>query len=116
MQVNDHEERKTQVKQKCEDSNSYNIPRSMGDVPSYGFGYGDDQVGITGENSKRKSGYIVQSTSNTSGGIISQLIKETQEQLAYHNQQVEFHQEQSQILEHKLKQLDKVYYQMKNNE
>ena len=116
MQLHDYQKRKTKITKKRQNSYVNNISGSMGDVQDYGSRNGNDQIRVSGENSKRTSRYIFKPISNSTGGIISQLRQEAQEQLAYHNEQIEYHQQQSRTLEDKLSQLDKVYYQLKNNE
>ena len=110
------QKRKTEVTTKYKDGYTQGDTGGLGKTEKFGYEYGDDTLGVGGENSSWKFGSLLKSISHSFGGIISQLIQEAQQQLAYHEEQIEHHQQQAEILKTKIKQLDEVYYQLKLNQ
>ena len=106
------QERQTTFSKKRKNGKPHCNSRSLGDVPGYGREHGNDSFRVIGENSQGYNRLIINPLPNSSGGIISQLIQETQQQLACHKEQINFHKEQVEILQQRLSQLDEVYYQL----
>jgi hypothetical protein len=94
----DSRERKTEVRQKRKNSKPEDIHRGLGTVPSSSSTFGDDQGGTSGEN-RNESVAFTDGRYSLDGGVVSQLIKDAEDELAFYKQQ-------AQKIENRLKQLN----------
>ncbi|MEH2236016.1 hypothetical protein [Nostoc sp.] len=78
-------------------------PRGMGAFPGTSSEYGSYEVGTSGEDSHKSNPVIAGgcTTNQISGKLVSQLIDETEKQLAYYEEQVE-------VLRDRLKELKQI--------
>lgn len=111
MELKDGENRKTKVNKGSKNSKSKSNLRSLGDVPVSSSEHGNYPIGIGGtySNQSDTTASGKQRLDEISGKLISQLIEETEKQLAYHQQQVE-------SLQTRLQELKEIYDVENNSE
>jgi hypothetical protein len=100
MEIKNGENRSSKVWQRSERSELESESRSVGTFPAVSAEYGSYQVRTGREDSNKSDTFISgeQSIGEISGKIISQLINETEKQLAYHEEQAEVLRERIQEL------------------
>ncbi|MEH2145311.1 hypothetical protein [Nostoc sp.] len=79
---------KTKVGQECEDSDFNSIPRGVGTLSTPSTKTRNEPFGTRRANSDQSNTFTINLGAGTAGGMASQLIEETQKQLAYHKTQV----------------------------
>ncbi|MEH2337598.1 hypothetical protein [Nostoc sp.] len=103
MEINNGRKRPSKVGQRDKGSESKGQSRSVGSLSEVGTEHGAFPLRTSGEDSDERDSYTSRSFSNNTipGKIISQLVEETEKQLAYHEQQAE-------ILRNQLRELKEV--------
>ncbi|BAZ49582.1 hypothetical protein NIES4103_21940 [Nostoc sp. NIES-4103] len=103
MEVNNAKNRSSEVRQRSQRSELKGKPRSVGAFSRVSTRDGSDQIGVGREDSNQSDTFISgeQSADQIAGKLISQLIDETEKQLAYHEQQ-------AQVLRQRLKELKQI--------
>ncbi|GAX46270.1 hypothetical protein NIES4075_72910 [Tolypothrix sp. NIES-4075] len=91
MEVKNGRKRTSQVGERSEGSKFEGQPRSMGAFPATSSGNGSYQVRTSGEDSNESNTPIAgeHAANQVTGKFVSQLIDETEKQLAYYEEQAE---------------------------
>jgi hypothetical protein len=91
METKNGRKRTTKIGQRDKRSKSKSQPRGVGTVSESGAEYGTIQIGASRKDSDQGNSDTRGSFSNNPipGKIVSQLVEETEKQLAYHEQQTE---------------------------
>jgi hypothetical protein len=89
MEIKNAKNRSSEKRESGHIRDSEGHTRIMGSTAPDGSEFGNDQIRVSGENSQQANSLV--SGAGTNGGIpgkiVSQLIKETERQLAYHRTQ-----------------------------
>ncbi|WP_445629065.1 hypothetical protein [Nostoc sp. DSM 114167] len=103
MEIKNGRKRSSEVRQRDQRSQFKSQPRSLGTLSETSAEHGAYSLGTSGEDSNKRDSHTSRSFTNSSipGKIISQLVDETEKQLAYHEEQAE-------ILRNRLKELKEV--------
>ncbi|MDZ8135137.1 MAG: hypothetical protein RM049_07510 [Nostoc sp. DedQUE04] len=103
MEIKNGRKRSSEVRQRNKGSQFESQSRSMGTLSETSAEPGTYSLGTSGEDSNKRDSHTSRSFTNNSipGKIISQLVDETEKQLAYHEEQAE-------ILRDRLKELKEV--------
>ncbi|BAY74166.1 hypothetical protein NIES25_05760 [Nostoc linckia NIES-25] len=103
MEIKNGRKRSSKVRQGDERSQSKSQSGSVGTVSDIGAEHGTYPIRTSGEDSNERDSNTSRSFANNTipGKIISQLVEETEKQLAYHEQQAE-------ILRNRLRELKQV--------
>lgn len=103
MEVKNAKNRSSKVGKGSKRSQSEGQSRSLGAFSTASTSDGIDQIGISREDSNESDTFVSgkQPDGSIPGKIISQLVDETEKQLAYHEQQAE-------ILRERLKELKQI--------
>ncbi|MEH2414469.1 hypothetical protein [Nostoc sp.] len=103
MESKNGKNRTTEIRQGSHRSKPEGTPRSMGTLSGTSAGYGTYQIPTFGENSDESDTLVAgqQSVSEVAGKLVSQLVEETEKQLAYYEQQ-------SELLRNRLKELKQI--------
>ncbi|WP_373525081.1 hypothetical protein [Nostoc sp.] len=90
-------------------SNLKGEPGSLGVIPAFGRGHGDNQIGTSRKDSHQPDAAFGEWTdSGIPGKIISQLIDENERQLAYHEEQFYYHQQQIKQVQDRIQSLKQI--------
>lgn len=100
-------DRSPQPSQKSQDCESTSRDGSLGAIQFSSSEYGLDSFGTGREDSNKSDTYLTAniSGSSISGKIISQLIDETEKNLAYHQKQLAYHAHEEKQLTYRLQEL-----------
>jgi len=103
MEGKNGRERSSEVWERSQGSKSKGESRSMGAFPTSSESYGSNQIGTCRKDSDKSDTLVAakHSANEVTGKFVSQLIDETEKQLAYHEQQTE-------LLRDRLKELRRI--------
>ncbi|MEH2390034.1 MAG: hypothetical protein V7K14_30575 [Nostoc sp.] len=103
MESKNGKNRTTEIRQGSYRSQPEGTPRSMGTLSGPSTGYGTYQIPAFGEDRDKSDTLVAgqQSVSEIAGKLVSQLVEETEKQLAYYEQQ-------SELLRNRLKELKQI--------
>ena len=107
MEKTNGKNRSPELPKEPKNSESEARSRSLGVIPRVSSGYGLNEIATGREDSDKSNTVITEewSTIENPGKFVSQLVVETEKQLAYNQQQLTYHQQQWHITNNKLKLL-----------
>jgi len=96
------EQRKTKDERRCKGSKLEGKSGGLGEVPGFGGKVGTYQISTTGTDSYRRDSFVDRESPDEriAGKFLSQLIEETEYQLAYYEKQTSLTRERLKELKH----------------